>query len=307
MTRPADSAQGSAHDWAHTRERSNLPMLRLMVWISLTLGRTLGRVVLHGIALYFVLFAPAAQKSGRDYLRRVLGRAPNWLDSYRHVLSFASTIHDRIYLLNDRFDLFEIEVEGAEDLDRVLARDTGVLLFGAHLGSFELLRAVGCGRAGLQVAMMMYEDNARRLNATLASINPRATQEVIPLGQIESMLSARDKLDQGYVVGILADRASGPTQRQSVDFLGAAAAFPLGPFRMAAILRRPVFFMTGLYLGGNRYRIHFAPLADFTQIGRGERDAAIRTAVSRYAGLLETHCRAAPYNWFNFFDFWEMT
>ncbi len=307
MTKPANSAHDSAHDWTHIRERGNLPILRLMVWISLTLGRTLGRVVLFGIALYFVLFAPAAQKSSRDYLRRALGRPPNWRDRYRHVLSFASTIHDRIYLLNDRFDLFEIQVEGAEELDRVLARDTGVLLFGAHLGSFELLRAVGCRGAGHQVAMMMYEDNARKLNATLTSINPRATQEVIPLGQIESMLNARDKLDQGYVVGMLADRASGPTQRHSVDFLGAPAAFPLGPFRMAAILRRPVFFMAGLYLGGNRYRIHFAPLADFTQVERSERDAAIRSAVSRYAGLLETHCHAAPYNWFNFFDFWATT
>jgi predicted LPLAT superfamily acyltransferase len=27
--------------------------------------------------------------------------------------------------------------------------------------------------------------------------------------------------------------------------------------------------------------------------------------LTRYVQALERHCRAAPYNWFNFFDFWK--
>ena len=106
-----------------------------------------GRVVLHGIAAYYVLFAPRARRYSRAYLRRALGRRAGWADGFRHVLSFASTIHDRIYLLNDRFDLFEIEIIGAEALHAALARQPGALLIGAHLGSFEVLRAVGRGWA----------------------------------------------------------------------------------------------------------------------------------------------------------------
>jgi predicted LPLAT superfamily acyltransferase len=63
--------------------------------------------------------------------------------------------------------------------------------------------------------------------------------------------------------------------------------------------------MAGLYLGGNRYAVHFEPLADFSDTPRAERPAAVRAAVERYAALLERHCKAAPYNWFNFYDFWE--
>jgi predicted LPLAT superfamily acyltransferase len=74
---------------------------------------------------------------------------------------------------------------------------------------------------------------------------------------------------------------------------------------MAALLRRPVVFMVGLYLGGNRYTIHFEPLADFSDIARGQRDAAVQAAITRYAALLDHYCRKAPYNWFNFFDFWQ--
>ena len=292
-------------DWRRQQERSNLAILKLMVWISLTFGRRIGRLVLHGIAAYYVLFAPRARRASRDYLQRALGRWAEWTDGYRHVFSFASTIHDRIYLLNDRFDLFDIEVVGAEALQASLASQPGALLVGAHLGSFEVLRAVGRGQAGLRVAMLMYEENARKINATLQAINPQATEDILPLGRVDSMLAARDKLDQGYLVGMLADRGLGGDPAVNCEFLGETAAFPLGPWRMAAMLRRPVFFMTGLYLGGNRYQIQFEPLADFSSVPRAEREQAIQAAVHAYADRLAYFCRQSPYNWFNFFDFWQ--
>ncbi len=299
MTQPATQS------WLRQQERSNLAILRLMVWISLTLGRGIGRLVLYGIAIYYVLFAPKARHFSREYLHRSLDRWAEWSDGFRHVFSFASTIHDRIYLLNDRFDLFDIEVVGAEALQAALAKQPGALLIGAHFGSFEVLRSVGRGQAGLKVAMMMYEENARKINATLEAINPAATRDIIALGRVDSMLEARDKLDQGYLVGMLADRSLGDDPTVDCEFLGEMAPFPVGPWRMAAMLRRPVFFMAGIYLGGNRYRIHFEPLADFTDTQRGERDAAMRAAQQHYAERLSHFCRQAPYNWFNFYDFWQ--
>lgn len=303
MTPPP--ADAGTPDWTRRPERSSRAILRLMVWISLTFGRTASRLVLYGIALYFVLFAPKARRASRAYLGRALGRWAEWPDGFRHVLTFASTIHDRVYLLNDRFDLFDIEVSGTEALGAALASRPGVLLAGAHLGSFEVLRAVGRERAGLKIAMLMYEENARKINATLEAINPEATQDVIALGRMDSMLEARARLDQGYLVGMLADRRLGNDPTLACEFLGAPAAFPTGPWRVAAILKRPVFFMTGLYLGGNRYRIHFEPLADFSGIRREDRDEAIAAAIAAYASRLEHYCRLAPYNWFNFFDFWQ--
>ena len=291
--------------WLRQQERSNLAILKLMARISLAFGRPAGRAVLAGIALYFTLFAPRAGRASRAYLKRALGRWAQWTDGYRHVFTFATTIHDRVYLLNERFDLFDIEVAGADALREALARQPGVLLMGAHLGSFEVLRAAGRALAGLKVAMLTYEENARKINATLEAINPRATQDIIPLGRMDSMLAARDKLDAGYLVGMLADRSLGGDATASQPFLGAAAPFPVGPWRLAAMLRRPVFFMAGLYLGGNRYRLHFVQVADFSAVSPAKRDAAIEEAMRRYADCLTHFCRLAPYNWFNFYDFWR--
>jgi predicted LPLAT superfamily acyltransferase len=300
-------AQATKSDWARQPERSNMLMLRVMTWISLRLGRRAGRVVLAFISLYFVLFAPAARRASRAYLARALGRAPTWRDGFRHVHAFASTIHDRIYLLNERFGLFDIDIDadGTATLHELLAPGRGAFLMGAHLGSFEVARAVGRREPGLRVGMVMYEDNARRLNAMLSAINPAATQNVIALGRLDAMLEVRERLDEGMVLGVLGDRAveHGPTL--AVPFLGAPAHFPVGPMRLAATLKRPVMFMAGLYLGGNRYAIHLERLADFSGVTPQTREVAIREALAAYAACLERHCRAAPYNWFNFFDFWR--
>ncbi|WP_025915698.1 acyl-CoA synthetase [Herminiimonas sp. CN] len=299
------SPQQNQADWQHAPERSNMLMLRAMAWISLRLGRPAGRVVLHLIAGYFLLFAPASRAASRDYLGRILPRPVRWTDIYRHFFCFASTIHDRIYLLNQRFDLFQIEVEGEQLLRQALADGQGLFLVGAHMGSFEVIRALGCRHAGLQVAMVMYEENARKINRMLAAINPAAQQDVIALGKVDSMLKVNACLEQGKVIGMLADRTLDDDAVQPVTLLGSSANLPLGPLRMAAILRRPVFFMAGLYLGGNRYQIHFEQLADFSGTPRGQRQLEMQRALARYAQLLEKCCQRAPYNWFNFFNFWQ--
>ena len=66
--------------------------------------------------------------------------------------------------------------------------------------------------------------------------------------------------------------------------------------------------MAGLYRGGRDYDLRFVEIADFGALAgattAGARDAAIRAALERYVATLEALCREAPYNWFNFYDFW---
>ena len=292
-------------EWIQRPERSNRTMLRVMTWISLRLGRAPARFVLAGISLYFLIFAPAAKAASRAYLRRALNREPGFADLFRHFHSFASTIHDRVFLLNTRFDLFQVEVHGEDVIKQMRAAGRGAFLMGAHMGSFEVARAYGRRQPGLRVAMVMYQENARKINAALAAINPAAVQDIIPLGKLDSMLRVQSCLDEGMVLGVLADRTLSGDPSLRVPFLGEDAEFPVGPMRLAAMLKRPVVFMSGLYLGGNRYALHFERLADFSELARQDRDAAVEAAVVAYAACLERHCRATPYNWFNFFDFWR--
>ncbi len=302
MSRPRPTRPPADSSWAHRPERSSVRVIRFMTWLSLRLGRRPSRLVLYLIAAYFMLFAPAARRASKDYLGRVLGRKAGIRDGFQHVLTFASVIHDRIYWLRDQQALFALRISGEALIERHRRDGRGIVFMGAHFGSFEALRTLG-ERHGLDVRMLMYPDNAQKVNAVLAAINPAVRDRVIALGRPESVLQVRDHLAAGGCVGILADRSlqddDGKARR--LDFLGAPAAFPLGPFRLAALLRAPVVFMAGMYLGGNRYHLCFEPIADF---GANAHDG-IEAAQQRFATRLAHWCRQAPWNWFNFYDFWD--
>jgi hypothetical protein len=305
----SESGGTTATSWAGQPERSNLPALRLARWIAVAAGRRVSRLLLHPIALYFFLASSGPRRHSRAYLERALGRKATWRDVYRHFHTFCATVLDRVYLLREQFDAFRFEASGIEAILEPFGRGEGVLACGAHLGSFEALRMVGHDK-GLRVAMIMYEDNARLINDTLAAIAPNAKLHTIPLGRLDAMLALCRWLEDGGIGGMLADRTlpgNNPQRSKTVvlPFLGAPARFADGPFRLAALLRRKVVFMAGLYRGGNRYELRFGTLADFSATASAEeRDAAIGVALERYVATLEELCRDAPYNWFNFFDFW---
>ena len=298
-------------DWSHARERSSMLVLRLMAWIATTLGRPVARCVLHPIALYFVLFSPGPRRQSARYLARVLGRPVRFTDLYRHLHAFASTVLDRVYFVRGQMASFDIGLQGTDLLDATLAQGRGALLLGAHLGSFEVMHAVGGSRPDLRIAMVMYPDNARMIHRVLQSVAPDFRLRVIPIGHSGSTLAIRDWLDGGGVAGLLGDRflpaEAGRGNTVTLDFLGAPARFSDGPLRLAMLLRRRVIFMVGLYRGGNRYDVSFETLADFSQpLGSAaEREAVLHASLQAYVARLESLCREAPYNWFNFHDFWR--
>jgi predicted LPLAT superfamily acyltransferase len=293
-----------APEWMARPERSNAPTLRVITWVALTLGRPLARLLLYPICLYFLASSSSARAASRDYLRRVLGREPGFVDAFRHYHAFAAVTLDRLYLLKGRIDRFDVRVHGAEVVERLCATGQGCVLLGAHIGSFEVVRTAGRAR-GFRVNMVMYEENARKTGEIFESIAPELKAEVIGLGKVDSILKVEAALARGEIVGLLADRTIGGGGTVPCAFLGEQARFPAGPIRIAAMLKRPVALMFALYRGGNRYEVHFEQLAGADEIMRLDRRAATAALLQRYAARLEHHCRLAPYNWFNFYDFWR--
>jgi len=285
-------------EWLKREERGSLTVMKAFVWSALHLGRGVARALRYIACLYFLLFSPRSNKASQDYLARVLGRKPSLLDTFRHYLAFAACVLDRIYLLNNRLDLFDIRIHGEAVVAALVKEGKGCLLLGAHIGSFEVLRSIGRGQPGLGVSMVMYEDNARKVNAALGAINPALDMDIIALGKSCSLLAVEERLQAGNFVGVLADRSLDLEKQAWVNFLGSAAAFPEGPFRMAEMLKRPAVLMVGLYRGGNTYDVFFETLAC-------DAESPPTALLEHYVGRLEHYCRMAPYNWFNFYDFWK--
>ena len=312
---PAATGKGSAAatpaaaadtSWTAAPERGTDGALRLMLWILRRLGWRAGHVLLYPVAAYFLLSSPRQRNHARAFLRRALEREPGALDLFRLWFAFSSTILDRVFLTAGRTEGYRIEVEGLDALKAVLAEGRGCLLLGAHFGSFEALRAVADAGAPVELAVLMHEANARRVQALANAFGgPRHAAAVIPLGTADAMLRARECLERGGMVGLLADRRPHGERVAPVPFLGDPAPLPLGPHVLAGMLGAPVMLAFGIWRGPRRYLVRFEPFADPGPPSRAGRNAAAGERAARYAARLEEACRAHPYNWFNFHDFWE--
>jgi predicted LPLAT superfamily acyltransferase len=291
--------------WLEQRERGGLAALQLMTWVTRTLGYGASRALLAPICLYFLAFAPRACAASRQFLARALDRPATLGDVYRHLHTFAGTLLDRVAVLGAGGEGFDLRVAGAEALEAALAARRGCLLLGSHLGSFEVLRVLAESRRGIAVNLLMHEANARAASRWARTLAPELAARIIAPGQPETLLRVRECLERGEVVAMLGDRALSGERRIACEFLGAPAPFPVGALVAAALLGAPVVTFYCLHRGPRRYDVHFALLAERLPAERPARDAAVERALQDFAAQLGRQARAAPYNWFNFYDFWQ--
>lgn len=300
----AQHAQTAKKGWLDQSERGSLFAMKTLTWVTLRFGRGFSRLFLWPVCLYFIVFSNESRKSSLDYLRRVLPNRPSWRDVLRHYHTFASTIHDRLYLLSGRHDYFDIELHGYQEVETVM-RTRGCILMGSHLGSFEVLRALGMFKKGLKINILMHGTHSNKMNQVLHALNPGMTPTVISMGEPDTLVRVHECIEKNEIVGMLADRTFTSDKQVECDFLGGRVTLPQGPMALAAMLKAPVVLFFGLYLGGNRYRLHLELFDPGTAVERGNRMAVVNERVQRYADRLAHHCRLAPYNWFNFYRYWN--
>lgn len=294
--------------WMERPEGGSTFGLRLIRSFALLCGRTAARLALYPITLYYLIRRSPERRASRDYLARVNGRPATLLQVAKHFHCFAATILDRVFLLSERFKRFDIRHHGLDDLRNAWKQQHGVLVFGSHLGSFDALRVFAQLREEVKIRVVIDVEQNPAIFSVLSVLNPTLAASVINARQdgATTALAIKEALDEKSLVTLLIDRARPGNQIVEADFLGQRAPFPVGPWMLAAALKVPVVLCFGLYRGGNRYDFYFELFSDCLAIERGRREAAVGEIVQRYADRLAHHARTAPYNWFNFYDFWHV-
>jgi predicted LPLAT superfamily acyltransferase len=305
MTTKSSAVKGlHAQQWMSLPERGTSSSLRLIDWIAIHIGRWAARLLLYPITLYFLITAHSARRVSYEYLQRVRARPAHWWHLFRHFHSFASTILDRVYLLRGQFERFDVVLHRKEVLDRQLETGKGCVLLGSHLGSFEVLRSLGVTH-DLPLKVLMDVEHNEKITRYLDNLNQEIASTVLVPDRPELFLRAKESLDGGFFIGMLGDRVSGEGKTTRCQFLGASATFPAGPILLAAIMRCPVILFFGLYCGGNRYEIYFEHFAQEIVLNRDHRAEDVQHWTQRYADRLQYYAERAPYNWFNFYPFWN--
>ena len=293
--------------WLDRPEGGSSIGMRLLVGLALVLGRRVARVVLLPVTAYFMARRGPERRASRAYLTRVLGRPPSWVEVARHFHTFAGVTLDRVYFLSDSLSRFDMRLIGLGELHRAMDLNRGVLLIGAHVGSFDALRAASTIRPDVTVRVVLDAAHSPVLSEILRQLNPQIAAGIInPRKDATAVaLEIGAALNQRSLVTMLADRGRPGNPTVSVDFLGQSADFPTAPWQIAAACHVPIVLCVGLYRGGNRYDLHFEMLTAQLQVDRRQRQQQLREVVQEFANRLGTLLRDAPYNWFNFYDFWN--
>ena len=291
-------------------EKGNGLTIRLLVWVALNLGYRFTALLRWPATLYYAAAYPTVRRASWHYLSHLHRagklRRPHWSMVLFHIHAYSTNVLDRIYLLSGRFPPQNIHITGQDILHEALQQKKGCIIMGAHIGSFDALRQFGLN-ASVRFRMLMYRRFIGAASRFIEALAPGFHEDIIELGESNSMLATFKALQNGEFVGILADRAHDGGRSIPINFLGQDAPIPAGPFHLARLTGAPVILVSAIRQKNGTYHIACKRLTD-TLPSEAEAASAQEMLVppmQAYARWMETLCQDHPYAWFNFFDFWE--
>ncbi|MDR3414692.1 MAG: hypothetical protein P4L83_00765 [Nevskia sp.] len=302
---PGDAPAGGA--WKAQAERGSAFWLGLLAWIATRLGRGFTRALLWPIVLFFLLTGGTARRASRHYLQRVLGRPPRPREVLRHFHQFAACSLDRLLILCGRGQHLNVRVDLSDEVKQLVHGGKGCVVLVSHLGNFEVLRCLGETSHDIRLRVVLDRSQGPMFIRLLERLSPQFAASIIDAGRRgpEMVLAVSEALSQGYSVGIMADRVDGKEAALDVRLLGGTVRLPSAPWLLASVLHVPVVAAFCLYRGGRDYETHFELLTPGIKAARSERHAIVQTLAQRYAESVERLLRTAPYNWFNFYPYWN--
>jgi predicted LPLAT superfamily acyltransferase len=296
--------------WAAINEVGFVAGMRLMFWIFRVFGRWPFRLVLYPVLAWYVLTKPVARRASQEYLGRVAGHTASQAPGVmRHFGAFGESILDKMLLWGGLFDFDSVDLHGGELIADAVAAGRGGLLVCAHLGNLELCRVLSRQRKDIRLTVLVHTKHAQAFNAMLGRVNPESQMNLMQVTEMTpaTAIQLAERVARGEFVVIAGDRIPvSPNPRVAVaDFIGAPAAFPIGPHMLASILQCPVYLLFSVRRG-SRSEVHFELFRDLVRIPRRDREAALQELATDYARRLEHHTLRAPLQWFNFYDFWHL-
>ncbi|MFU8790274.1 MAG: hypothetical protein ACNA7G_14680 [Methylobacter sp.] len=300
--------------WADMGEWSLVWGMRLLLRVYLLFGRRVLQWFLYPVVSYYWLANKPGRTASQAYLQRVAGLSPasglsgNLRDSYRHFISFANAIIDKLAAWSGALSLDDVDYRGRDALLAQIKSGRGALLLGSHLGNLEVCRMIADLDNAIPINVLVHTQHAQKFNQLLRQINPDSGLNLIQVTDISAATAIllSDKVDNGELVIITADRTpvSQNTRVSCAEFLGSDAWFPQGPFILGALLKCPVYTLFCLKQQSKQV-IYFEHFSDGLIFPRKIREQALQQTVQRYAQRLEHYCLMEPLQWFNFFDFWR--
>ncbi|WP_305842713.1 glycosyltransferase family 2 protein [Photobacterium leiognathi] len=307
--------------WSSHTERGTILGIKTLLAVYSLLGRKAFNILLKAVMGYYYLTGKKARKASEDYLEQLESYTsdnqlalPAKLNSYDHLLSFGHTMLDKLVAWKGDYSENNLTIHGDEHFNELAKRQQGIVVLGSHLGNLELCRALSSRHPNIKINALVFTEHAERFNAVLKAINPDSDLNLIQVNELgaDTAIMLQQKVEQGEWVVIVGDRTSVTKEQRVVwaDFLGKPAPFPQGPFILASVLKVPVYTLFGLRDDSQatpHFDVYFEPFSKQLILPRKTRETALQETVQQYASRLESYTIKAPLQWYNFFNFWQLS
>lgn len=217
-------------------------------------------------------------------------------------INLARNMLEILYMPNLNAENFSryVEIEHPERARAAYAEGRGVVVYTAHIGTWEWLSAAFLlsGYATTAIAKPQpNEQYTRAINDLRAAIG----MEVFSRGTSELLAAAR-ALKAGKILGFLADQDAGPGGA-FIDFLGKPASTPMGPAVFARKFGAPVLPAFILRKPDGTHRVVLGEVMHYEDHGDPDKDLYDFTV--RMTRLLERVIRENPTQWLWFQKRWN--
>lgn len=314
--------------WYEVKQNHNLGY-RLTFFLLKVLPSGFMRFMAFPIGFFYWAFGKKTRSFSKDYLLKMQVSLLSDLDSSKakkiprstlaHIESFALNLVENIQSWAGKFSFDDVswQNDDVSDLVSNINSGKGCVLITSHLGNAQMMKGLALmGEGGTERKMNITTISDAKVsegfNALLNEVNPDSSVDLINSNDIgpETIILLQERLEKGSLVVIAGDRVSANTDRNlEIDFLREKARFPYGVFLLVALLNSPTYFVNGLRR--KDFSIHpkydmFVKknLVDF-DCTRSEREERILKTAQDYVENLENLARLHPYQWYNFFDFWN--
>ena len=241
------------------------------------------------------------------------------LSTLKHFISFALNLVENVHSWGGKFSFDDVnwQNDDVHDLVKNINEGKGTLIVISHLGNAQMLKGLASmGQSGTEQKMSITTISDAKIskgfNALLNEVNSDSSFNLISTDNIgpETILILQERLEKGELVVIAGDRVSAHTDRNLlIDFLDKKANLPYGVFLLIALLNVPTYFVNGLrqkdFSVHPKYDMFVKKNPIQFDCTRKEREQRILQSAKNYAKNLEILAKVHPYQWYNFFDFWE--
>ncbi|MCU4676656.1 family 2 glycosyl transferase [Catenovulum sp. 2E275] len=306
--------------WSSIKERGSVFGIQTLLVCYRILGKRVFQVLFFPVMLYFYLTGGAARSAINQYWQQLtLSQAQPRLNfwqthykSFKTFYSFGLAIVDKFGAWTGKINLSDLEIVNQAAYDGLMS-EKGCVVLSSHLGNMEVCRALFRNRkTDKKLNIITYNAHAQAFNQVLNKLDPNSGINFIHVDQFgpADTILIKQKIDNGEVVVIFADRTSvnNPASVKLAPFLNKPAPFAIGPFALASVMECPVYLMLCTKSETNgRYQAHVELFTQQVKISRKMRQAHLQSMIEQYAQRLSYYCQKSPYQWYNFFNFWQQS